>query len=518
MLPVVLQAKFATYLSWSQPFLYDLLRTLEDRVTNVVMCSRVENLERFPLANVVRLGTRHLIHPTFALLAAAQISQTWKPQILHAHFGWSGIRVLLLKQCLGLPLVTTFGGRDISVQMGLPYLNRLYRLLLEHSDQIICVSRDLHDQVVATGVAPDRVTVIRRGTDLRAFAFVDRSARGAEGPLAVLMAGRLVEKKGHRYAFEAVAELLRRGYDVRLTILGEGALRTHLAALRNDLGLERVIEFAGVTDHDGVRRHMTAADVFVHCSVTADDGDREGIPNVVIEAAATGLPVVGTRHGGLVEAVKDERTGLLVAERDVAGLSGALARLAASRDERLRMGREAARMMREDFDLASQVDRHLEIYRRLAAGPPPRRARLPSEYPELWRQVLRRNGNSYEFSIAELLETAIGANSLLWRRRGALRPFAWQHLSDSRRWLPQHVRDPARVVVRQALLGVIRLRQKLGLTASTAQLAELDRLAQHYLGREGRLDTIHPDWSLPRLAAHLGSKIEPVAKPTGAKG
>jgi hypothetical protein len=140
---------------------------------------------------------------------------------------------------------------------------------------------------------------------------------------------------------------------------------------------------------------------------------------------------------------------------------------------------------------------------------------MPSDYPELWRQVLRHGGNSYEFSVGELLEAAIGTDRQMWRRRRAAQPFAHRHVRDARRWLPARVRDPLRVAVRAALMTVINLRQKLGMTATTAELAELDNMALRYLGRDGRLDTVHPEWTLPRLAAHLGAEIEPAAERTG---
>jgi colanic acid/amylovoran biosynthesis glycosyltransferase len=414
----VLQAKFSAYLSWSQPFLHALLSNLEPKVRNVILCNRTENLDRFPVRHVERLPNRYLAKPRLAVLAASYLRRTWAPDLIHAHFGWSGIRLVLLKQILRIPLVVTFGGRDVGLQMQLPGFDRLYRLLLEASDALICVSADLRDKLLDAGADGARIHVIHRGVDLRAFGFVDRSARPAGGPLRTLMVGRIVEKKGHRYALEALASLAEQGCDAQLTVVGEGEAYHELRGLQRRLRLGRRVEFVGSTDHAGVRSHMAAADVLVHCSHTPAGGDVEGIPNAVVEAQATGLPVVATRHGGIAEAVRDGVTGLLVPERSVAPLRDALRRLAEERAFRLTLGRQARAFVTEHLSLDAQVAAHRRIYAELvarAAADPTvaTPGQLPEDYGELMRCTILAQDlrHPHEFSIAELLE------QLVWMRR-----------------------------------------------------------------------------------------------------
>ena len=121
----VLQAKFSAYLSWSQPFLHSLISRLDDHVRNVIVCNRTENLNRFPVNHVERLPTRYLVEPRLGVLAASYLRRTWQPDVMHAHFGWSGLRLILMKQILRIPLVVTFGGRDVGLQMNLPDFDRL---------------------------------------------------------------------------------------------------------------------------------------------------------------------------------------------------------------------------------------------------------------------------------------------------------------------------------------------------------------------------------------------------------
>jgi glycosyltransferase involved in cell wall biosynthesis len=413
----VLQAKFAAWLSWSQPFLHALVSGLDPHVRNVVLCNRTENLKRFPVRHVERLPTRYLVTPRLAVLAASYLRRTWQPDLLHAHFGWSGLRLLLLKQMLRIPLVVTFGGRDAGLQMQIADFDRLYRAMLDAADAVVCVSWDLRDKLVKAGVDPERIQVIHRGADLGGFAFVDRAGRPASEPLRALMVGRIVEKKGHRFAFEALAELLREGRDVRLAVVGEGEGFHEVRRLRRRLGLGSRVELLGATDHAGVRARMREADLLVHCSVTPSSGDVEGIPNVVVEAQATGLPVLGTRHGGIAEAVANGESGLLVAERDARELAEAWRRLA-DRDVRLRMGRAARAFVEKRFALERQIEQHVALYEKAvarAAADPEWKTRnwLPDDYARLMdRTLLARDlRHPSEFSIAELLER------LVWARR-----------------------------------------------------------------------------------------------------
>ena len=278
----VLQCKFAAYLSWSQPFIHHLITGLDPYVRNIIACNRTENLDRFPVKEVIRFPDRYLFEPRLAVLAATNLRKRFAPDLIHAHFGWSGLRMLLLKQFLRVPMLVTFGGRDVGAQMRLPYFDRLYRVLLDASEQVVCVSSDLRSKLMDVGVPGERIRVIYRGTNVEQFAWVDRSKADPARPLRVLTVGRLVEKKGHRYAFEALAELVRRGRAVELIVVGEGEDYPKIRRLRRRLGLRRQVEFVGSTNHAGVRRYMAEADVLLHCSITPSSGDIEGIPNVVV--------------------------------------------------------------------------------------------------------------------------------------------------------------------------------------------------------------------------------------------
>jgi glycosyltransferase involved in cell wall biosynthesis len=460
----VLQCKFSVYLSWSQPFIHKLLAAVGDEVRNVILCYRTQHLDRFPVEELVRLRARYLTEPRLAPQAADYLRERYQPDLIHAHFGWSGTAMLLLKQCLRIPLVVTFGGRDAGLQMNLPHFDRLYRMLLDATDQVICVSKDLEQRLVDVGVDPGRIRVIYRGADLGEFAFVDRSGRPPNQPLTVLMVGRMVEKKGHRHAFASLAPLVREGHDVRLVVVGEGETYKALRRLRRQLGLRQNIEFLGTTDHAGVREQMAKADLLLQASVTPESGDTEGIPNVIVEAQATGLPVVATRHGGIVEAVRDGETGILVPERDDSAMTAGLLALAKDRERRLSMGRAARRFVESQFNFDTQVAEHLSIYRRVVsecAGTPKgaRQVEIPEDYVALMEKTLRIG--EAEFSLAEIAARA------LWPRQ-ADEEFSEAPSSEStlekiyslKDHIPQRIKYPAKLVLAKMLTKAIELRKR----------------------------------------------------------
>ena len=496
----VLHAKFASYLGWSQPFIHDLVTGVGQHVRSVVLCNRTENLDRFPIHDVVRCRTRDLVVPALAAFVAANVRRRWRPGVIHAHFGWSGVRVLLLSEFLRVPLVTTFGGRDAGTQMFMPHFDRLYRYLLDVSDALICVSEDLKCKLVAHGISPDRIEVIRRGTDLERFPFVDRAERPTR-PVQILMVGRLVEKKGHEYAFEALHALLQEGLDIRLTVVGEGDSLDRLHGLRKRLGLQDHVWFAGITDQAGVRRHMTDADLFLHCSVTPESGDCEGIPNVVVEAAATGLPVIGTRHGGIVEPVRHEESGLLVEERDVNGLTDALRRLVQRRDERLALGRQASRLMRREFDRRISVRRHVAIYERLASERAPDKRHLRRPIPDDYGVLIDKacSSNVLEFTLAELLDQLIHTTRIS-RRIKHHDPTLVERAYELKRFIPPRIKHPAKVAIRRALIWLAERRNT---SLGYERLKQLDRLVHKYFQNGGRIDDIDPEWNPDDLFAHL---------------
>ncbi len=208
----------------------------------------------------------------------------------------------------------------------------------------------------APGVGSPKVTLLRHGLDLARFpaptaARPRRDGRDAKDPVVILSVGRAVEKKGFDDLLAALG-LLPADLAWRFVHIGGGPLRTALEAQAAALGIAPRIEWRGAQAQGEVLAALRQADVFALASRTARDGDRDGLPNVLMEAASQGLATVATRAGSIEELVHDGETGLLVPAADPPALAAAIARLAGDPDLRARLGAAGRERLVREFDAA----------------------------------------------------------------------------------------------------------------------------------------------------------------------
>jgi colanic acid/amylovoran biosynthesis glycosyltransferase len=284
------------------------------------------------------------------------------PALVHAHFGTDGLLALPLAEALAVPLVTTLHGYEVSRTRArmlasgrLSWMRYalLERRLIERGGLFLAVSEAVHRRALAAGYPAGRVITHPNGVDTGFF----RPSGEPPEPGLILHVGRLVEKKGTAALLDAVAGM----EGARLVIVGDGPLRPSLERRARSLGLEARVHFAGAQLPAEVLRWMQRAWLLAAPSVTARDGDSEGLPTVLCEAAAAGLPAVATRHSGIPEAVSEGETGLLSPERDVGLLARNLSLLLASPRMRDSMASAARLRALDRFDLARQIER-LEGY------------------------------------------------------------------------------------------------------------------------------------------------------------
>lgn len=185
------------------------------------------------------------------------------------------------------------------------------------------------------------------------------------GPVRLLSVGRLVEKKGHAHQVEAAWELARRGVDFRLRIIGDGPLRSALELQIAEAGLAKRIELSGALAPEHVAAAYREADIFWHTGIVDSQGDRDGLPNVIPEAFAHGLPVISSAAGGAAEAVKED--GLIVDPADARALADVVQRLAGDPALRNKMGMAGRAWVEQNF-LANRNSQRLAETFRKAAG------------------------------------------------------------------------------------------------------------------------------------------------------
>jgi glycosyltransferase involved in cell wall biosynthesis len=287
-----------------------------------------------------------------------QQARRFQPDLVHAHFASGGRSAMPLARALGVPLVVTLHGADITVRGAA----ERYRALSEQAAAFICVSNFIRDRALEAGLPEGKLRVHYIGIDRKLFV----PAPGEIEPAGVLFVGRLVEKKGCEYLIRAMAEVQRLHPDARLTVVGDGPLRSALESLAKDLHVR--CEFLGSLPAERVRALLPHAMIFCAPSVTAANGDSEGLPTVLAEAQCCGLPVVSTMHAGIPEIIEDGRNGFLVAERDVSALSEALQRLLGDRSLREAFHAAALNNVERRFDLKRQTALVEDMYDCLIAG------------------------------------------------------------------------------------------------------------------------------------------------------
>jgi glycosyltransferase involved in cell wall biosynthesis len=289
--------------------------------------------------------------------------------LLHAHFGVEGVYAVPTARALGVPLVTTLHGFDVTVTKARLLASRKpswvtyaarRRSLFTHGARFVCVSEHVRRRAVEWGYPPDRLVVLPIGVDVDLI----RPSATVETP-RILHVARLVPKKGTTDLVRAFALVRSAVPDAELVVIGDGPLRGHLTDLARDLGVAPAVRFLGAQPHATTLGELARARLLCLPSVTAPDGDQEGLGMVLLEAAAAGKPVVATDHGGIPEAVTDGVTGYLVPERDPDALADRLVALLADPDLCEKFGTAGRAMVVERFNLRTQTDRLESLYRAL---------------------------------------------------------------------------------------------------------------------------------------------------------
>lgn len=316
------------------------------------------------------LRIRRYARPSSSLAlayAGATFLRQGPHHIVHCQFGQLGLTALTLRELGVLPgrIVVAFRGADLTVDPDVAG----YRVLFRIADLFLPVCEAFKDRLIGMGCDPHKIRVHRSGIDLASLEYAER-LRPADGPARLLTIARLVEKKGVEFAIRAVARLKEAGRRVVYTVVGDGPQRLKLEGLVDDLGLRDSVRFAGALNHGDVLTFLKESHVFLAPSITASDGDQEGIPNALKEAMAIGLPVVSTLHSGIPELVEDGVSGFLVPERDTEALADRLAVLVDHPDTWADLSRAGRRQIEADYDVRVLNSRLVEIYRELLAGEP----------------------------------------------------------------------------------------------------------------------------------------------------
>jgi colanic acid/amylovoran biosynthesis glycosyltransferase len=266
---------------------------------------------------------------------------------------------------LGIPLVTTFYGRDLTVGETDPRWNARYEELFADGAAFICEGPAMASHLAAVGCPESKIHLARIGLDIAALPFEPSRSRG---PLRILQTARFVEKKGIDLSIRALALVREQYADAELLLIGDGPERAKLESLTAELGLDGAVRFLGGASHAEYRQALAQAHMLIQPSRTASDGDTEGgAPTVLIEAQAMGLPVVTTRHADIPFVVADP--GRMADEEDVEGIARIVVQTAELSDpEREAAARSARASVEANHDATSIARVHQTIYERALEG------------------------------------------------------------------------------------------------------------------------------------------------------
>jgi len=351
----------------SEGFVYRHVVGLK-RYHPVVLARRRMNSDLFPYHDVVlaepsswlparaayyllRAGSHSLDRPYVHVSHHfSRFLSTRRPALIHAHFGWSAAAVLHLAKKHRVPMVFTAHGSDVnSLSSGGRWYPRQLAECLAVADKVLCVSQFIANRVRQLGCPDDKIRVLRLGVPIPPL-----PQRRVAEEVRFIAVGRLTPVKGPLFTLRAFRLVHEKLPQARLCLIGDGPLMGDVRTFLNESGLADAVRVLGQASHARVYQEMAQSDVFVQHSVRTPDGQEEGFPLTFAEAAAHGLPSVGTRSGGTPEAVLDGVTGFLVPERDVDAMARKMLALATDAKLRSQMGAAGRAYVVENCDLEKQ--------------------------------------------------------------------------------------------------------------------------------------------------------------------
>ena len=369
------------YLNKSMTFVYRQLLSVSQEFEAIVLTSNeINNRDIFPFEkifskSITPLGRLFRVYKKltghFAILSPMQkkyfynILKKNNVKLVHAHFGPSAIEIYPVAKRLNVPLIVSFYGYDASQLLSnKKYLNDLKKIF-EYA-LILAMSNYMFEKLKMLNPKRENIYKLYLGIDLSKFPLIERKPLvkkyhdGEE--IICLQISNFVEKKGHKYTIKAFSELLKEYNRCKLILGGAGKMLSEIKILTSKLGISDKVEFINNVNPEDLFTFMKKADLFFHHSVTSSKGDQEGIPTVITEAMATGLPVISTYHAGIPELIQDGVNGFLVKEKDIDGYINIMIK-ALSTDQEI--SHNAFNKVKLEFNLELQSKKLVELYKKI---------------------------------------------------------------------------------------------------------------------------------------------------------
>ena len=286
-----------------------------------------------------------------------------KFDIVLVEYGMTGLAVMNACERVNIPFVVHFHGHDAYSHKYLERYSDRYRLMFNKAAAIIAVSKDMVEQLVSLGAIREKISYIPSGANPDMFA---DAAPGKSGPIFVSV-GRFVDKKAHYLTLLAFKKVNERFPQAKLIFAGDGPFLGICKEIANAYGLNGSVTFLGSVKHEKVAEIMRMARAFVlHC-ITPDSGNSEGTPNVIMEASAVGLPVVSTKHAGIMDVVVHGETGFLVEERDIDAMAEYMVKLLENPKQAEIMGQAGRERIKQYFTIEISSEKVWQLIKKVVS-------------------------------------------------------------------------------------------------------------------------------------------------------
>ena len=367
------------YLHRTETFIWQMLRKSR-KFPPLVLADAWENLDQFPLpgGEFLKLQSSRSWGSRLFAGVSGSYAQVRYPGgaeslrhrdivVCHAHNGFRAVVTREFTEVLGKPLIVNFYGADVSRK---PFLRRAesgYRKIFRSARFLVAEGPAMRQRLLVLGAPEEKIRIQHIAIDPGDYPFRERSWDGNR-PLHILFIGRLVEKKGLSTGLQALADP-RIDFPWRLTVIGDGSLRSSLESEARRLGISDRIDFAGYRSLDEIRDNLQAHDLLLQPSRVAADGDAEGgAPTVLLEAQACGLPILSTLHDDIPHVTIPGQSAWLAPEGDVSALAYMLRRAGEEADRWGLMGRTGRAKIEADHDVNKEIEKLERLYEEALQG------------------------------------------------------------------------------------------------------------------------------------------------------
>ena len=358
------------YLPLTEVWIYNQLKKLKDfRI--IFLCRSLHNVDLFPGIEVYALEEKSFILQKLNILFSKVFGyipmfdrKSREAKLLHVHFGYNAIKLTGLKKKRNIPMICSFYGIDAH---HFPYANKRNLKKMQgmfiQVDKVLVLGKYMKSQLINLGCPEDKIIIHHLGIYLDKIEFVLRTYNKSR-PVRFLLASSFIEKKGVETCLQALINL-KNDLDFTVDIIGDGPLKTRIQDIIKSGNLQEKVKMHGYQPYEFFIKLAYDCDVMLQASRTSEANDKEGTPMSLVDAMATGMPVVSTRHGDIPEIVVDGVTGFLAEEGSVVEFEEAISKMMERMEEISIFSRKSRKWIEENFDVEKQSDRLSHIYNNL---------------------------------------------------------------------------------------------------------------------------------------------------------